>query len=88
LSAKGHMLYSIFRLLQRRAQLLFNEVHGHLRCQSKDGAVAQYPLLFKLHLLFMETNACMALFITAFYWGLVSARASQARPGRPPLHPG
>jgi len=36
----------------------------------------QYPLLYKLHLLFMETNACMALFITAFYWGMVGACAS------------
>ena len=32
---------------------------------------AQYPLLYKLHLLFVETDACMALFITCFFWGLV-----------------
>ena len=54
----------------------------------KGVAFAQYPLLFKLHLLFMETNACMALFITAFYWGLVRARASRAHPDRQPLRPG
>ena len=43
---------------------------------------AQYPLLYKLHLLFAETDACMALFITCFFWALVRAPLSRHFPAR------
>ena len=40
--------------------------------------LAQFPLLYKLHVLFVNTDACMALFITCFFWAVVRASAAHS----------